>query len=324
MHRQAGTGKDEQEIVSEISKDHLEGVSSNEECTLTPYKDPVNVFQSVWKSRQVEQGSGVFGVRGAKEYSSASKGLSSRKEEMSGVSRKSEGVSSNDYDMGIKYCPGLEVNLPYYEYEEYKPRFSSKPYIFFGVGPCEEEPEGGGGRVQADRQDEEDGPGGNDEEFVQTNVRNLISAWETLELGGGEEDELTLPGGQEDRGGGRRKSQAFRDICKRFGGLGDGPSDQTDRQEVSFVKTCSFSDVASKLLGPHFGGRVTRKKLQFSLSSSRQDPIPATDNGTTGLASPSANHKRALDMVGGQTGAKRLRAGDIVQNTINSDNTAEY
>ena len=82
--------------------------------------------------------------------------------------------------------------------------------------------------------------------------------------------------------------------------------------------------MASKLLGPHFGGRVTRKKLQFSLSSSRQDPIPATDNGTTGLASPSANHKRALDMVGGQTGAKRLRAGDIVQNTINSDNTAEY
>ena len=47
-----------------------------------------------------------------------------------------------DIKLGIKHCPGLEVELPRYDYIEYKPRYSSKPYIYFGVGPCEEQPGG--------------------------------------------------------------------------------------------------------------------------------------------------------------------------------------
>ena len=124
--------------------------------------------------------------------------------------------------------------------------------------------------------------------------------------------------------GGRRKSQAFRDICEKFGGLGGGPEYQTDRPEVSEVKICSFSDMASKLLGPNYGGRGARKKLQFSLFRSKNVPEPATDNGTTGLASPSANQKRRLEISGGQTGAKRQRLVDEVLITIDSDNTAYF
>ena len=32
-----------------------------------------------------------------------------------------------DFEKGIKYCPGIEPNLPSYVYREYKPRYSGKP-----------------------------------------------------------------------------------------------------------------------------------------------------------------------------------------------------
>ena len=32
---------------------------------------------------------------------------------------------SEDIKLGIKYCPGLDIELPRYIYREYKPRYSS-------------------------------------------------------------------------------------------------------------------------------------------------------------------------------------------------------
>ena len=80
--------------------------------------------------------------------------------------------------------------------------------------------------------------------------------------------------------------------------------------------------MASKLLGPTYGALGARRRLQFSLSRKNIIPKPATDNATTGLARPSANQKRGLEIIGGQTGAKRHRLGDGDLNTIDSDTKA--
>ena len=104
----------------------------------------------------------------------------------------------NDMDLGIKYCPGLEFELPIYEYIEYKPRYSTKPYIRFGVGPCEVQPGGVGGQgVQAGRSEEEDVPGYGDEMFSSGSVRNLIASWEEMEQEGGGGGMLSIQGGKE-------------------------------------------------------------------------------------------------------------------------------
>ena len=50
-----------------------------------------------------------------------------------------EGVASHDVDrrrseeyaLGIKYCPGIEPILPRYTYVEYKPRQSTRKYTIF-------------------------------------------------------------------------------------------------------------------------------------------------------------------------------------------------
>ena len=207
----------------------------------------------------------------------------------------------NDRELGIKYCPGLEIELPVYEYIEYKPRYSTKPYIRFGVGPCEEQPGGVDGQgVQAGRREDEIVPGDGEEMFSSGSVRNLIASWEEMELGGGGGGVISILGGKEEEGG-RRKSKTFTDLCEKFGGLGDKTEGRTDKLEVNLTKQCSFGDVASTLLGPHFVGRGARKRLQFNFMQ-RKLSVPAMDNCGKRLASPSANQNRVCDMENSVTG----------------------
>ena len=202
--------------------------------------------------------------------------------------------------------------MPVYKYIEYKPRYSTKPYIRFGVGPCEEQPGGVDDQgVQAGRRVEEVVPGDREEQFNPGNVRNLIASWEDMEVGGGGGGMLSLPGGKEEEGG-RRKSKAFMDLCERFGGLGDQTEGRTDKLEVNLAKQCSFSDMANTLLGPHFVWRGARRRLHFYFMQ-RKLSVPAMDNGATGLASPSANQKRGYDTDGeGSDRAKRLCLEKVV------------
>ena len=225
-----------------------------------------------------------------------------------------EEVEDKDINLGIKYCPGLEVELPRYDYIEYKPRYSSKPYIYFGVGPCEEQPggvddvQGMAHSAQAGRRGDESGPG-KDMFGSGQKIKSLIAAWESMEEGG-EEGKLTLPGGLED-GRGRRKSQKFVDICSKFGGLGVQTEGRTDKQLGKFKNPCSFTDVASTLLGPFCWGRGARRKLHFVRNKANSESLPAMGNGVTGLARPSANQKRARSSDDwGQGGAKKHRFGE--------------
>ena len=43
-------------------------------------------------------------------------------------------ISRNQLEMGIKYCQGLELELPRYVHIEYKPRYSAKRSNIFKVG----------------------------------------------------------------------------------------------------------------------------------------------------------------------------------------------
>ena len=138
------TSKTGSVCVYNVHNVHTNVTNCTVDITLGLTEGPACMDRPVWKSRQVEQGSGVFGVRGAKDESSASWGMVRRQEELSEDRLAYEGVSNNDFELGIKYCPGIEIQLPRYEYIDYKPRYSSKPYIYFRVGPCEEEPEGAG------------------------------------------------------------------------------------------------------------------------------------------------------------------------------------
>ena len=145
-------------------------------------------------------------------------------------------VVNKDYDLGIKYCPGIEVNLPKYVYKEYKPRYSGKPCTIFGVytngdiilkqEKCRE-PGGVGGQdvggrysysyscsSQAGRSEEELEPGEGRKEEVGS-LQPLISAWESrMEEGGGTGQMLALPGGKEE-GRGRRMRKEFRELRER-------------------------------------------------------------------------------------------------------------
>ena len=225
-----------------------------------------------------------------------------------------EESDDKDINLGIKYCPGLGVELPIYDYIEYKPRYSSKPYIYFGVGPCEEQPggvddvQGMAHSAQAGRRGDERGPG-KDMFGSGQKIMNLIAAWESMEEGG-EEGKLTLPGGLEE-GRGRRKSQKFVDICSKFGGLGVQTEGRTDKRLRKFNNPCSFADVASTLLGPFYGGRGARRKLRFISNKENSESLPAMGIGVTGLARQSANQKRARSFdEWGQGGAKRHRVGE--------------
>ena len=187
----------------------------------------------------------------------------------------------------------MEVELTRYDYIEYKPRYSSKPYIYFGVGPCEEQP-GGVDVVDDDAQAGRRGEGsepGKDMFGSGQNIKSLISAWESMEEGG-EEGKLTLPGGLEE-GRGRRKSQKFLDICNKFGGLGVQTEGRTDKQLGKFGNICSFTDVASTLLGPFYeGSRVI--------------------GGSYGLGRPKGRGPRSC------RGSHQLEAGEVGEAEISS------
>ena len=71
---------------------------------------------------------------------------------------------------------------------------------------------------------------------------------------------------------------------------------------MDLANQCSFGDVASTLLGPHFVGRGARKRLHFNNLMQRKLSVPAMDNCGKRLASPSANQNRVCDMENSVTG----------------------
>ena len=116
----------------------------------------------------------------------------------------------------------------------------------------------------------------------------MISSWEQWNAGGGGTTELEVPAEKE--GGGRRKSQEFRDLCKQFGGIiEDGVKEDDVRQKPRVIPKYSFADVASTLPGPN-GGRGARRKL-FRQTQISFDVM----KGGSRLVNPSTNRKRGLD-----------------------------
>ena len=74
--------------------------------------------------------------------------------------------------------------------------------------------------------------------------------------------ELTTEG----EGGGRRTSQEFRDLCKKFdGGLEEGVVEDA-KQKSGRDPVCSFSSLAGNSPGPISGRRARRKLIQTKLS----------------------------------------------------------
>ena len=116
----------------------------------------------------------------------------------------------------------------------------------------------------------------------------MISSWEQLNAGrrvGA--TELEVPTLKD--GGGRGKSQEFRDLCQMF----DGRKEEGVEEDVSLkqarIPDCSFAKVASTLPGPNVGRGARRKlfgqtKLSFEVMK-----------GGSLLVSTLTNKKRGLE-----------------------------
>ena len=115
-------------------------------------------------------------------------------------------VRDNEYELGLKYCPGLEPTLPVYTHVQYKPSTSKGRFTIYNPSiTAMVLGEGAGGEaVGGQGADQPRGVRGEsvreDEGFQQTEVDILISEWEKR-AGGGEVDSLALPdnGGRERR-----------------------------------------------------------------------------------------------------------------------------
>ena len=157
--------------------------------------------------------------------------------------------------------------------------------------------------------------------FPSITVTEMISTWESLEKEGGEEEELSRPGGSYKEGGGRRTSQRFQSLCDMFTELGGKSEKLTDKPDVRLASrdTCSFSSVASTLLGPRCGegGPRPRRKLLFR---NRQMNLPDVVKEGLRLARPSANQKRERSPVigGGETKSKKqnVRSVEVTHATL--------
>ena len=159
--------------------------------------------------------------------------------------------------------------------------------------------------------------------FPSITVTEMISTWESLEKEGGEEEELSRPGGSYKEGGGRRTSQRFQSLCDMFNELGGTSEEMTDKPDVrlSSRDACSFSSVASTLLGPRCGegGPRPRRKLLFR---NRQMNLPDVVKEGLRLARPSANQKRERSPVigGGETKSKKQNVRSVEVNHATLDN----
>ena len=95
----------------------------------------------------------------------------------------------------MKYCPGLEPDLPDYNYVEYKPRPSTRKFTISKYSTCSTKP-GGEDKNNDDTggEDEANQSGRRGEEvctgslysFQKTEVSSLISEWENRARGGEE------------------------------------------------------------------------------------------------------------------------------------------
>ena len=105
---------------------------------------------------------------------------------------------------------------------------------------------------QAGRRGEGGGVIGTEKEAFKKDVSVLISSWEQLNAGGGGgamELEVAIGGS----GGGRKKSQEFRDLCQKFDGRKEEGVGKDASMRSGKILNCSFANVASTSPGPIVG-----------------------------------------------------------------------
>ena len=167
-------------------------------------------------------------------------------------------VRDNEYELGLKYCPGLEPTLPVYTHVQYKPSTSKGRFTIYNPSMTAMVlGEGAGGEAVGGQGADQPGGGRGesvrkDEGFQQTEVNILISEWEKR-AGGGEVDSLALPdnGGRE-----RRRSQDFQELRQKFVDIEEGGGVQSDARPKSGTTELSKSITTQ--------GRGAMRKLCFS------------------------------------------------------------
>ena len=202
-----------------------------------------------------------------------------------------ENKRDREYDLGIKYCPGLEPTLPVYTYVEYKPSTSTGKFTIFTTsttttileGRTEGEAVGGEEDDQSGRRGDGDEDGRNSN-FQKTEVAILISDWERRAGGGEERDCLQLPD-MDGRGRVRRVSQEFTDLRQKFVGQSKegGGSKMTARPKSTFATQLSNYNISSTTQG-----RGAVRKIYFS----RKNNSSVVVQGGTLLAEQTAIRKR--------------------------------
>ena len=142
---------------------------------------------------------------------------------------------------------------------------------------------------QAGRRDDGGWIVGTGREAVRKDVGKMISSWEQLNDGGGEEA-LNLEIPTEYESGARRTSQDFRDLCRKFDGREEEGVVKEAKQKSGRDPSCSFSNMVVTSPGPISGRGARRKCIQ---------PKPSFDNrvvrGDSGLVRPSTNRGLQID-----------------------------
>ena len=92
-------------------------------------------------------------------------------------------VRDKEYELGMKYCPGLEPALPVYNHVQYKPSTSTGRFTIYKPSTTAMVlGEGAGGEAVGGEGAEQPGGEGEDvrkdDGFQQTEVTLLISEWE--------------------------------------------------------------------------------------------------------------------------------------------------
>ena len=224
----------------------------------------------------------------------------------SGRAAHSGEQNNDDLEAGIKYCPSLEPQLPTYHHKEYKPRSSGwkftifKPSSSYQAEGERKEFQGGedmrgtgrrGGGIVTGR---EGAPGGG-------GVKTLILDWEERVGGGGEGQDLLLPGGNIHSE--RRRSQNFVDTLRKFQEQGEGDSEKivTAKPMLSFASICNKFN--SHTSATEF--QAVKRKINFSRNNSFSGVV---GRGGLPLADTTANRKRKTEnLISGEGGARGER-----------------
>ena len=216
----------------------------------------------------------------------------------------------SDLALGIKYCPGLEPELPTYYHQEYKPRASKWKFTIFKPQPSilagEERDKSPGGKATRETGRRGEGEKTTAEEVFlgQGGVRNLILDWEARVGGGEEEDGQFLAVGKDRKG--RRASDQFRDTLRKFVDMGEGEEEKS----VNAKQMLSFASISQNFIS---NSHTSADK--FTVAKRKRNTLTRpTISGVVGrgghpLAGITANGKRKLDDQIIRGGCKKRKGG---------------